>query len=197
MRPFILSLFLTLFLLLIIFQAIIFNLSFYDLYYESTGLYNYLPQERLLDQTDNVLKYVKGQQSLNQEFFKEIEILHLADIKKLVLAIQIKTIGLALAFFFLFKKWRSVSLLRVSVLSAIEVLLAALLIFFLFEPLFLKFHELIFTNDFWMLDPQIHLLIVLFPPELFFRALVSTFSIALIITLISLSYLTWGKFRTK
>jgi len=190
MKAFILSLLITPLLLLIIFQAIIFNLSFYDYYYQSTELYQSYSQNELLGSVENVLQYITGQADLNTTLYQEIEILHLADIKNLLLAIQIKTIGLAAAVFFLFKKWRGVNLLHISGYVISEIILAALLIFFLFEPVFLKFHTLVFSNDFWLLDPQVHLLIVLYPPEFFFKVLITTFSITLLIILISAGYLT-------
>lgn len=194
MRAFVLSLILAPLLLLIVFQAVIFNLSFYDYYYQSAGLYQNYPPSYLLGSVKNVLLYITRLGDLNTEIFKEIEILHLTDIRNLILSIQISTTGLAVAAFFLFRKWKSVNLLRISQFALLEILLAGLLIYFLFEPIFLKFHILIFPNDFWMLDPQIHLLIVLYPPEFFFRVIIATFSIILTILLISIIYLSW---RTK
>jgi len=197
MKAFALSIVLTPLLLLIVFQAVIFNLSFYDLYYQSAGLYqNYSPSD-LLASAENVLLYITGQADLNTALYQDQEILHLADIKNLILAIQIKTIGLAVATFFLFKKWKSINLLRISQFVLMEILLAGLLIYFLFEPIFLRFHILVFPNDFWMLDPDIHLLIVLYPPEFFFRVIVTAFSITMLITLICAIYLFWRTKRKK
>lgn len=197
MKSFILSLFITPLLLLIIFQALIFNLNFYDYYYQSTELYQNYSQSELLSSIDNILQYITGQANLNTALYQEKEILHLADIKNLLLAIQIITIGLTIALFFLFKKWRRVNLLHISGYVIAEVILVALFIFFLFEPIFLKFHKLIFTNDFWLLDPQIHWLIVIYPPEFFFLALISTFFITILITILSIAYLSLNKFRNK
>ena len=194
MKAFLLSLILTPLLLLIVFQAVIFNLSFYDFYYQSAGLYqNYSPSD-LLSSVENVLLYITGQADLNTALYQDQEILHLADIKKLILAIQIMTIGLAVVAFFLIIKSKSVNLLRVSQYALVEILLAGILIYFLFEPIFLKFHILVFPNDFWMLNPDVHLLIVLYPPEFFFRLLATTLSITLLIMLTSTIYLNW---RTK
>ena len=197
MKAFLLSLILTPLLLLIVFQAVIFNLSFYDFYYQSAGLYqNYSPSD-LLSSVENVLLYITGQADLNTALYQDQEILHLADIKKLILAIQIMTIGLAVVAFFLIIKSKSVNLLRVSQYALVEILLAGILIYFLFEPIFLKFHILVFPNDFWMLNPDVHLLIVLYPPEFFFRLLATTLSITLLIMLTSTIYLNWRTKRKK
>ena len=156
----------------------------------------YSPSD-LLASVENVLLYITGQADLNTAIYQDQEILHLADIKNLILAIQIMTIGLVVVAFFLFIKWKTVNLLRVNQYTLLEILLTGLLLYFLFEPIFLKFHILVFPNDFWLLDPYIHLLIILYPPEFFWRVLATTFSITLMIMLTSTIYLNWKTKRKK
>lgn len=190
-KAFLFSLVFTLLLLLVVFQAVIFNLNSYDFYYRSSGLYNEYPPEQLLGQVENVLKYLTGQQALNQEPYTQKEILHLADIKILILAIQILTLVLA-ALSILGR--RIIFQAKALFWSALGLGMTGLIIWFFFEPIFNLFHVIVFPNDFWILDPKIHLLIVLYPPEFFFKVLISAFSVTLMIILIIVFYMGW---RTK
>jgi integral membrane protein (TIGR01906 family) len=53
-----------------------------------------------------------------------------------------------------------------------------------FQWLFLQFHLVSFTNDLWLLDPERHNLIRLFPQEFFFDAAVRTVVLAVIQALV-------------
>lgn len=185
MKDFTASIVLTLFILIIVFQSIIFNIFFYDIFTD-------YPREKYIDATRNVLNYLTNKSELNAILYQEIEILHLSDVKNLVLAVQIKTISLALAIYFILKKWR-LNLIKVFKFALIEVLLFTFIIYFSFGFLFLKFHELIFKNDFWILDPNIHLLIIIFPPEFFFKVLITTVITSLLIILGILNSLKFRK----
>ena len=112
--------------------------------------------------------------------FNQREIVHLKDVKGLVwldyrvlmgasLYILIYTLGVFLS---RTRKWRSLAkgVLGGSALALGLMLALGLGTIFSFEQLFLQFHLLSFTNDFWQLDPAQDYLIMLFPQGFWFDA---------------------------
>ena len=82
-----------------------------------------------------------------------------------------------------------VALLALLALALLRALLAAG-----FAPLFVHMHELLFTNDFWLLNPERDILIRMMPQPLFeaalLRALAGTLG-ALTVVLAMLAALYW------
>ena len=80
-------------------------------------------------------------------------------------------------------------------MAAIAVLGLASLIGF--DTLFLKFHQIGFSNDFWQLDPRIHNLIAMFPQGFFLDATLFiaflTMVKALLLMAIGGGYLLWRR----
>ena len=112
--------------------------------------------------------------------FNQREIIHLKDVKGLVwldyrvlmvasLYILIYSLGVFLS---RARKWRSLAkgVLGGSVLTMGLMLALGLGTIFSFEQLFLQFHLLSFSNDFWLLDPTRDYLIMLFPQGFWFDA---------------------------
>ncbi len=69
-----------------------------------------------------------------------------------------------------------------------------------FDTLFLKFHQLVFANDFWQLDPRTDFLVMLFPQDFWFD---STMWVALravigasAVTLLSSGYLAHHRWKS-
>ena len=107
-------------------------------------------------------------------FFNPKEQTHLADVRALLAAARYSLYGLAALFSLLLavlvtrKRYRllALGLLGGGLLTLLMVGLVALADF---DRLFLRFHQLAFTNDLWQLNPATDRLIQLFPP-LFFQA---------------------------
>ena len=66
-----------------------------------------------------------------------------------------------------------------------------------FDTLFLKFHQLAFTNDLWQLDPRRDYLVIIFPQGFWFdatmRVVALTVAGAVALTLASGGYLLWSR----
>lgn len=69
-----------------------------------------------------------------------------------------------------------------------------------FERLFIAFHEISFSNDFWLLDPSKDFLIAMFPESFFFDAtmLIAGITIAggLLLSIVPAVYLRWNPVDT-
>lgn len=146
-----------------------------------------MEMEDLLDVTKEMMSYLKGKrENLNvqttvggveREFFNEREIAHMADVQGLFLAaITIRRICLAISILCILLlvvlKSRVKQVLPKSIcigtgmFFAIICILAGI-ISTDFSKYFVVFHEIFFTNDLWLLDPQTDLLINIVPEPFF------------------------------
>lgn len=116
-----------------------------------------------------------------RQLFNEREVSHLRDVKGLIQSCyrgQAMALAYLLGYFAVSYalKGRShlpgaASLLVVSSVATIGLFaMAAVAIFSGFDALFLQFHLLSFSNDFWLLDPSRDYLIRIFPSGFFFDA---------------------------
>ncbi|MEM4268229.1 MAG: TIGR01906 family membrane protein [Candidatus Woesearchaeota archaeon] len=158
--------------------------NFFDLLYD----YDFYKDEfkknnvslRFHGQEENItiqlIGYFRGEQ-LETDFFNEKEKLHLADVKELISKARVLYYLLILAVIFFYGvimfHFRDNSLEKTGVIlvfsgTAVLAFLALICIAALnFEESFVKFHEVLFRNDLWLLDPKTDNLIVMFPEEFF------------------------------
>lgn len=111
------------------------------------------------------------------ELFNEREIVHLKDVKGLItldyrilLATLVYALGYAVITLFWRKQKRQLAWGMVGGSGLTLILLVALGLgtLFNFEQLFLQFHLISFSNEFWQLDPSRDYLIMLFPSGFWF-----------------------------
>lgn len=140
------------------------------------------------------------------ELFNPREIIHMADVKKLVQGVYLVA---ALSAFYLLAavalavarhRRRSAEVLAWRFMWGGGLTLALILAVGLFalvgfETLFLKFHQLSFANDFWQLDSRTDNLVRLFPQDFWFDATIGvairTIVGALLVTAMSGGYLLY------
>ena len=147
-----------------------------------------MTMDDLLDVTDQMMAYLKGNRAdlhvettmggVHREFFSAREIAHMKDVQGLFLgAMSIRrgclmVMALCLIILMLLKtSWGSTfpkSVLTGSGLFFVGSAVIAGIISTDFTRYFILFHHLVFTNDFWMLDPAADMLINIVP-EGFFR----------------------------
>ena len=154
----------------------------YDLIYEynmesnDTPFQTGLSEETLRDTNDKIRDYFYGDQELlDVAIYSSKEILHMQDVKSLINFIfnfgRICSIIFCIFSFVLFYYF---SVQLVSIFKYSLYLFSCLLIFlglgfiFLFNQIFLIFHQISFTNDLWILNPETDFLLIMFP-ESFFR----------------------------
>ena len=143
-----------------------------------------------------------------RQLFTQREIIHMKDVKGLVQGVylwQWITLGYVLGYIIFNGVWlRRVALPLLAkkllwggilTLSLLAVLGLALLVGF--DALFLEFHELVFSNDLWQLDPRIHNLIAMFPQGFFLDATILavllTIGEALLLIATPTGYLIWRR----
>lgn len=106
-------------------------------------------------------------------FYNQKEKLHMADVRNLFTAGKYIYFGsfIALALFasYLYRREGHLRLIGYSMTlgAALYICLGLILSTQGFDKLFVKFHEILFTNDLWILDPSKDKLLMLMPKEFF------------------------------
>lgn len=125
------------------------------------------------------------------ELFTEREIVHLQDVKNLVQldyrlqAWTLTVIGIFSLLLVIWGRkggWRRLAggFLWGGILTFTLIIILALGAVLGFEQLFLFFHLVSFPNEYWLLDPEQHYLIRIFPEEFFYDAALFIFGATLI-----------------
>ncbi|MDR1531484.1 MAG: TIGR01906 family membrane protein [Clostridiales bacterium] len=186
------SLCLVLLIILVAVQLPMFNLGFYSGEYDKYGIPESIgvSKEDLLAVTRHMVDYMRGKEEnlqinvavwgAERGFFNERELLHMDDVKLLVLGgLGLRNRALALllaagaALALLARKERGAYLVccRVARLTSLIVTAAAAVLIFLFawnfNAGFTMFHKIFFSNDLWILDPRTDLLIQIVPLPFF------------------------------
>lgn len=117
--------------------------------------------------------------------FNERELIHLRDVRDLVQvgywiqrwAFILIVVCVLLLLFWLKTGWRTLArcLVRGSLLTLSIMVFLTLWALIGFDRLFVMFHELSFSNEFWILDPTRDYLIMLFPGGFFYDATILAF----------------------
>jgi len=180
-------------LLIIISQSIIFPtffMPFFSWQYNRLDVAETIQVEQveLMRVTGELLDYMRGRRDslediyatvagVERRFFSDIEIRHMIDVLDLYnIAFLVRTI----AFFTLIALVFGMALLKYRVLFVLShccrgvlvgfltlVALLTLIISIDFNHAFNIFHEIFFSNDYWILDPRVDLLINMVPLEFF------------------------------
>lgn len=144
------------------------------------------------EQARNVIEFLKGHEGLR--YFNEKEKQHMLDVKGLVSkGFMLLYILLALMIASVTYIWDYAKIGRMLMLGgaiAIGVVLISVIAAPLFDTVFLKFHQVFFTNDLWILNPETDKLIVLFPEGFFmdFTANVLIRMLVMSLAIIALGY---------
>ena len=110
------------------------------------------------------------------EFYSVKSKIHMADVRNLIINFRnVSFISIAICIYSLFKIQKmddAINKLKSSYLKTIvfvSILLVSLVIFASsnFDLFFTKFHETLFTNDLWLLDPDVDYIICLLPEKIF------------------------------
>jgi len=164
-----------------------FNTSFYMREYERNGVFERtgLSGSELELITRNIINYLRGANDdlniINGErvyLFEQREIEHMSDVREqFIFAANVRGLSLllfAITFFIMtsYKKLKDCALLLKSMRAACAaalVIFVALAVFVTlnFDFAFDLFHFLLYSNDYWILDPNVHLLINMLPTQFF------------------------------
>lgn len=167
-----------------------FNLSFYQKEYEElhTAESIGMSQEELLKATSVLLDYTRDKRSdmmvmatihdEEREVFNERETLHMEDVKKLYLnAMKVRNLfivaEMGLVVGLILMKKMKMDVFWETFKTAAASLLFVMLFFILFalidfDSFWRSFHEIFFTNDLWLLDPKVDIMIKMVPLQFFY-----------------------------
>lgn len=167
------------------------DLGFYDAFREDRQDYEYIGRDRdeLQIVTKDLIRYIQlGGEERLERHFNEREIHHMRDVRLLLLiTIPLGIFGAGLALYGRTKAGRTQSLyaFRKTAVGTLGVLLLVLLaggiwMALSFDTAFVRFHEIFFWNDLWLLDPATDLMIRMLPQDLFVRLFVRILMLFLI-----------------
>ena len=191
-------------------EAVAYDDSFYEDQYirNNVSKYTDMSIDELMNVTQQIQLYLKGQRDdfdiyavIDGEYkpiFTQKEQQHMADVQDIFLAVRYIRNGclfvLGILALFLYRKdqrllrklFRYASLFIIALLAFFGIGVA-----FFFEPMFIAFHHLLFTNTMWLLDPA-HSVLINMVPEAFFVACgvrIAVYSLSFFIILFLATYI--------
>lgn len=175
-----------------------FNLDFYKNFYLRENLAPSIntTDDELINNTTNLLEYLTNKAELNTTWFSEKDILHMKDVRVLynvgfytmiffIVLFIITTILIIMLFkhktiFYITRTFNKTLLAFI-----ILIIVLAGIISYNFNSFWIKFHQLLFSNDLWLLSPDESNLIKMVP-EKFFISLITTIILHILILFVSL-----------
>ena len=175
-----------------------FNLNFYKSFYQKENLGPKIgtTYEELIKNTTNLLDYLNHKAILNLDWYTDKDILHMQDVRTLyslsyktmiffIVVFTINTILLIIlckkrTIFYITNTFNKVLLAFIIVIGILSYIIS-----YNFTSFWIKFHQLLFSNDLWLLSPDESNLIQMVPEE-FFISLITTIILHIFILFISL-----------
>jgi integral membrane protein (TIGR01906 family) len=167
---------------LIVYVSIIISLNdetFFNREFSKLNVYADFQNESLVNaKNQEIIGYIQGNvKNLDAQFFNQKERLHLQDVKNIFLDLRlIYFLAIFLGGIILGEMvWKSkinknkLFKILIAIVSG-EILLVAILaaiVFLNFEKAFILFHQLLFSNNNWLLDPVTDNLIRMYPQDFF------------------------------
>jgi len=175
-----------------------FNLDFYKNFYLRENLAPSIntTDDELINNTTNLLEYLTNKAELNTTWFSEKDILHMKDVRTLynvsfytmiffialfiITTILIIMLSKHKTMFYITRTFNKTLLAFI-----ILIIVLAGIISYNFNSFWIKFHQLLFSNDLWLLSPDESNLIKMVP-EKFFISLITTIILHILILFVSL-----------
>ena len=175
-----------------------FNLNFYKNFYQKENLAPKIgtTYDELIQNTTNLLDYLNHKTMLNLDWYTNKDILHMQDVRTLyslsyktmiffIVVFTISTILLIIlckkrTIFYITNTFNKVLLAFIIVIGILSCIIS-----YNFTSFWIKFHQLLFSNDLWLLSPDESNLIQMVPEE-FFISLITTIILHIFILFISL-----------
>ena len=175
-----------------------FNLNFYKSFYQKENLAPKIgtTYEELIKNTTNLLDYLNHKAILNLDCYTDKDILHMQDVRTLyslsyktmiffIVVFTISTILLIIlckkrTIFYITNTFNKVLLAFIIVIGILSCIIS-----YNFTSFWIKLHQLLFSNDLWLLSPDESNLIQMVPEE-FFISLITTIILHIFILFISL-----------
>lgn len=184
MRKLLLTVTIILFVILLSFKFYIFNIDYYDEEFSKLGVYEKFSQKQALNNTQELIAYLRDNEQLTTGFFNEKEKQHLIDVRNLInKTIILFYISLILLILLIILNRKQLK--KPMLYSGISLVIIPLLLPLLnFQSVFIQFHQIFFNNNLWILNPETDNLINLFPEQFFLNFVKKIFTNSLIIGII-------------
>ena len=175
-----------------------FNLDFYKNFYLRENLAPSIntTDDELINNTTNLLEYLTNKAELNTTWFSEKDILHMKDVRVLynvgfytmiffialfiITTILIIMLSKHKTIFYITRTFNKTLLAFI-----ILIIVLAGIISYNFNSFWIKFHQLLFSNDLWLLSPDESNLIKMVPEE-FFISLITTIILHILLLFVAL-----------
>lgn len=197
------------------FEMYAFNLEFYEEEFEKHNINKEVNNSLVI--TKQLLKYLKDKQNkeIDIDVFNQKEKQHLLEVKTLIaLSLKIKNFSILMlvllfVLLFLLCKNNIIFLRKLSIgifagaLLVIFLFLFGIILLFNFTGSFFTFHTILFKSTTWMLNPEVDMLIRLFPEQFFYditeKIFISSLMHSAFILILSSFILFWyfPKFRKR
>ena len=184
-------------LLLLNFRLLVFNQNFYKMEFAKLGVYENFSSHEVVDfEARELINFYCCDSQLSPTFYSQREILHLVDVKNLIKLVNLYLYVLIWAaltcmVYVIHKKAFKFSAHNLNMAALITITSIITLWFFSklnFDSIFVNFHQLTFSNNYWLLPKEANL-IKLFPPQFFLdfanQVALQTITMAAIILIIS------------
>ena len=186
-------------------ELITFNVNYYKAEYEKHDISKKLSIEEsdLMDSTAKLLDYLRDDRKdldfkakidgKEQDFFSSRDKMHMVDVKNLfiigrIIRNVIFIVLLLISAIFIYNKKIRFDignfLLTSSIVGVLPIVILVILINIDFYKYFTIFHEIFFTNDLWLLDPNADRLVNIFPESFFFDTAIKIIMYYLIVQLV-------------
>lgn len=186
-------------------ELITFNVNYYKTEYEKHDISKKLSIEEsdLMDSTAKLLDYLRDDRKdldfkakidgKEQDFFSSRDKMHMVDVKNLfiigrIIRNVIFIVLLLISAILIYNKKIRFDignfLLTSSIVGVLPIVILVILINIDFYKYFTIFHEIFFTNDLWLLDPNADRLVNIFPESFFFDTAIKIIMYYLIVQLV-------------
>tara|TARA_Y100000310_G_scaffold343240_1_gene449940 strand:- start:2393 stop:3070 length:678 start_codon:yes stop_codon:yes gene_type:complete len=202
----ILSVFLILILPIILTSSTLLHTSTSESFYEGEIEKLGIEDEESEDIVDETIQFLKGQGQLTEDLVGIRAYFHMQDVKKYKSLLEYAIVSLIILFvlglivLFIIGKFNKVSnvLIYGSTLTLLNNLLLFLVARFTFQRAFTKFHETVFANDLWLLNPETDKLVAVFREQFFIDLIMRILTITSIAAIILLIIgIVWKLFSEK
>ena len=178
-------------LLFVSLQSVMYNEEFYDQQFAQNGAYEKFGRETVQQAASDLLKVYRSGGPLTNALFNKKEMQHADDVRKLYQGVKGIFYGclilfLSMMIFMRKKEERANMLIRGSCITLLVLILLVPVLLTEFTPTFTRFHEMVFTNADWMLNPATDNMILLFPESFFVAFATSVLKTTSMLTLICL-----------
>ena len=165
------------FILLLSFKVFVYDENSYKQQFRENNIYTKYNESYVNNISSNLINYFKDKEEL-KDYYTYRERIHLEDVKKLINnALKLfYIIFIALLIIFSYLKYGGI-------LNLIIYFIIYIISLINFEKFFIKFHQILFTNDYWILNPT-DILVNVFTQEFFISILRKIMTTSIILSLL-------------